>query len=106
MNAPLPQHHSLKTLTAFILAGERPNVIDPVAAAGGVALKALLPIGGVPMLLRVITSLRAVPAIGQIVVCASRLEFLAKIIPVVLKVPFNVRYSCRRSPYSSTRRWP
>ncbi|MBO6037947.1 MAG: nucleotidyltransferase family protein [Acetobacter sp.] len=88
MNAPLPQHHSLKTLTAFILAGERPNVIDPVAAAGGVALKALLPIGGVPMLLRVITSLRAVPAIGQIVVCASRLEFLAKIIPEdVLLIP-------------------
>lgn len=72
--------NSKEKLTAFILAGERPHVVDPVAAAGGVMLKALLPIAGVPMLLRVITSLRAVPAIGQIVVCASHPELLKKII--------------------------
>lgn len=75
-------------LTALVLAGERPGTPDPVAVAGGVAHKALLPIGGVPMLLRVVTCLKAVPAVGRIVVCASNPDALARILPAdVLVLP-------------------
>ncbi len=55
-------------VTAVVLAGSRAGAVDPMAAAGGVSHKALLPVGGVPMLARVVDALRASPAIGRIVV--------------------------------------
>ncbi len=60
-------------VTALVLAGQRGGT-DPLAAAGGVSHKALLPVAGVPMLLRVIASLREAPAIGRIVVSIERPE--------------------------------
>jgi CTP:molybdopterin cytidylyltransferase MocA len=54
--------------TALVLAGQRAG-IDPMAAAAGVSHKALLPVAGVPMLLRVVAALRATPGITRIVVC-------------------------------------
>lgn len=44
---------------ALILAGSRPGAPDPVALAEGVAHKALVQVGGVPMLARVVQALRA-----------------------------------------------
>jgi GTP:adenosylcobinamide-phosphate guanylyltransferase len=54
-------------VTALVLAGQRRGT-DPMAAAAGLSHKALLPVAGVPMLLRVLAALRATPGIGRIVV--------------------------------------
>jgi len=43
---------------ALVLAGSRPGLRDPVAAAEGVAHKALVDVGGLPMLVRVLRALR------------------------------------------------
>lgn len=55
-------------VTALVLAGRRGGTADPMAAAAGVSHKALLPVAGVPMLLRVVAALRDAPAVGRIVV--------------------------------------
>jgi GTP:adenosylcobinamide-phosphate guanylyltransferase len=56
-------------VTALVLAGQRGGGgPDPMAAAAGVSHKALLPVAGVPMLLRVVSALRASPALGRVVV--------------------------------------
>ena len=57
-------------VTALVLAGQRRGggAPDPMAAAAGVSHKALLPVAGVPMLLRVVSALRASPRVGRIVV--------------------------------------
>jgi GTP:adenosylcobinamide-phosphate guanylyltransferase len=54
-------------VTALVLAGQRRGT-DPMAAAAGLSHKALLPVAGVPMLLRVLAALRATPGIAGIVV--------------------------------------
>lgn len=53
--------------TALVLAGTRPGG-DPLAAHAGVSHKALIEVGGMPMLARVLAALDAVPAIIRIVV--------------------------------------
>lgn len=55
-------------VTALVLAGSRAGAADPMAVAAGVSHKALLPVGGAPMLARVLEALRASPEIGRIVV--------------------------------------
>lgn len=65
--------------TALVLAGRR-GPGEPVAAAHGVSHKAFVSVGGVPMLLRVVRSLRAARSVGRIVVSIddpSALEGLA-----------------------------
>lgn len=54
-------------VTALVLAGQRRGT-DPMAAAAGLSHKALLPVAGVPMLLRVVAALRGAPGVGRIVV--------------------------------------
>jgi GTP:adenosylcobinamide-phosphate guanylyltransferase len=51
--------------TALVLAGSR-GPDDPVARARGVAHKCLAPVGGVPMVARVVEALAACPAVGRI----------------------------------------
>lgn len=53
-------------VTALVLAGQRHGT-DPVAAVAGLLHKALLPVAGGSMLLRVLTAPRATPGIGRIV---------------------------------------
>lgn len=53
--------------TALVLAGTRPGG-DPLAAHAGVSHKALIDVGGMPMLARVLAALAAVPAIERVVV--------------------------------------
>jgi CTP:molybdopterin cytidylyltransferase MocA len=55
-------------VNALILAGSR-GPDDPMAKAAGVSHKALLPVAGVPMLLRVVEALRATEGIARIYVC-------------------------------------
>ena len=52
---------------ALVLAASRPQ--DPVARHAGQSHKALVPVGGVPMLIRVLRVLRASRSIGGIAVC-------------------------------------
>jgi GTP:adenosylcobinamide-phosphate guanylyltransferase len=60
---------SAPALQVLVLAGSRGGQ-DPVAVAAGVTEKALAPVSGRPMLLRVIDALRAVPELGRIWVAA------------------------------------
>jgi molybdopterin-guanine dinucleotide biosynthesis protein A len=69
--------------TALVLAGRRGGE-DPVARHCGVEHKCLAPVGGVPMLARVLDALAASPVIGRIFVLledASILERLSGIPP-------------------------
>lgn len=66
-------------MNALILAGSR-GPDDPMAKAAGVSHKALLPVAGVPMLLRVVEAVHATPCIDRIHVCIEDAE-------VVLQVP-------------------
>jgi GTP:adenosylcobinamide-phosphate guanylyltransferase len=54
-----------RRFTVLVLAGSR-GMADPVAQAAGVAHKALVPVAGVPMLLRVLDALRQSPSVGRI----------------------------------------
>lgn len=66
----------LQSLTALVLAGSRPGG-DPLAAYADVSHKALIQIGGVPMLERVLRALAATPQISRIVVAIERPELVA-----------------------------
>jgi GTP:adenosylcobinamide-phosphate guanylyltransferase len=61
--------------TAIILAGQRPGE-NAFAASHGVAAKALIPVGGEPMLGRVARTLLASPSVGRILVLAQQPERL------------------------------
>lgn len=61
---------------ALILAGSRPGARDPVAASEGVAHKALVDVGGVPMLERVANALRKA-GLARIAISANAVEVLA-----------------------------
>lgn len=57
--------------TAILLAGQRPGE-DGFAAANGVTAKALIPVGGEPMIGRVVRTLLAAPSVGRILVLAQQ----------------------------------
>lgn len=56
------------TFDALVLAGADPNRTDPLLLAHGVSNKALIEVGGRPMVARVVDALRASPCIRRIVV--------------------------------------
>jgi GTP:adenosylcobinamide-phosphate guanylyltransferase len=56
------------TMDAIVLAGDR-GPHDPVAVAAGVAAKCLTPIGGSPMVTRVVRALNASGRVGRILLC-------------------------------------
>jgi hypothetical protein len=55
-----------RVFTALVLAGSRPGKPDRLAEACGVAHKCLIPAGGIPMLVRVVSALTASPDVGRI----------------------------------------
>lgn len=63
-------------LTALVLAGTRPGG-DPLAAVAGVTHKALIDVGGMPMLARVVRALAAAPEVGRIVVAIDPPQLIA-----------------------------
>jgi GTP:adenosylcobinamide-phosphate guanylyltransferase len=66
--------------TAVVLAGSRPG-IDPFAQAYGTDLKALIPVGGVPMVRRPVTALLESNAIRSIRVLAQQPDRIAHALP-------------------------
>jgi GTP:adenosylcobinamide-phosphate guanylyltransferase len=66
--------------TALVLAGSRPGV-DPFAAEHGTDLKALIPVGGVPMVARPVAALLAVPQFERIRVLAQQSERIGAVLP-------------------------
>ncbi len=82
MNAPVVD--SSGGLVALVLAGSRKEG-DPLAAAAGVSHKALIPVGELPMLERVVRALAAVPRVGRILVAIERPEIVASL--PALRVP-------------------
>lgn len=63
--------------TAILLAGQRPGE-DDFPARYGVAAKALIPVGGEPMLGRVARTLLASPSVGRILILAQQPDALLK----------------------------
>jgi len=57
--------------TAIVLAGQRPGE-DAFAKAHGVAAKALIRVGGEPMLGRVVRTLLGCPSVGKVLILAQR----------------------------------
>jgi molybdopterin-guanine dinucleotide biosynthesis protein A len=67
---------STAPITAIILAGKRPGQ-DLVAEAAGVACKAFAPIGGRPMVHRVLDALAAAEQVGQRILCGPSQSLIA-----------------------------
>jgi GTP:adenosylcobinamide-phosphate guanylyltransferase len=68
--------------TALLLAGSRPGS-DPFAQAYGTDLKALIPVGGVPMVARPAAALLAAPEIDRVRVLTQQPARIAKSLPEV-----------------------
>jgi GTP:adenosylcobinamide-phosphate guanylyltransferase len=66
--------------TALVLAGSRPGV-DRFAAAHGTDLKALIPVGGVPMVARPVRALLAAPEVARVRVLAQQVARIAAVLP-------------------------
>ena len=65
-------------LAALVLAGSR-GASDPLALSQGTRHRALLEVGGTPMLLRVLRALRATPGIGRITISIEEPTALASL---------------------------
>lgn len=68
VNGPSEQESEPRPLTVLVLAGARPGQ-DPVAEAVGVSIKVLAPVGGMPMVARVLKTLEASYLVAQRVLC-------------------------------------
>jgi GTP:adenosylcobinamide-phosphate guanylyltransferase len=66
--------------TAIVLAGSRPGT-DPFAAKHGTDLKALIPVGGIPMVRRPVDALLQSPEIDRVRVLAQQPERIAATLP-------------------------
>jgi GTP:adenosylcobinamide-phosphate guanylyltransferase len=66
--------------TAIVLAGSRPGG-DPLARAHGAQLKALIKVGGKPMVRRPVDALLGSEEIGQVRVLSQRPELLKSVLP-------------------------
>jgi GTP:adenosylcobinamide-phosphate guanylyltransferase len=67
--------------TALLLAGSRPGT-DPFAEAHGTDLKALIPVGGMPMVARPAAALLAAPEIDRVRVLTQQPDRIADVLPV------------------------
>jgi GTP:adenosylcobinamide-phosphate guanylyltransferase len=68
------------TWTAIVLAGSRPGP-DAFAQSHGTDLKALIPVGGTPMVARPVAALLGAPEIGAVRVLAQQPERVAAVLP-------------------------
>lgn len=73
--------------TAVVLAGQRPGP-DALAVHFGITYKALLPVGGVPMVARVVKTLSAAPSVRRIVILTQAPDAIAPALPKDVPVDF------------------
>src|SRR3990170_3086875 len=66
--------------TAIVLAGSRPG-LDPFAAKHGTDLKALIPVGGVPMGARAVAALLQTPTVEAVRVLTQQPERIGEVLP-------------------------
>ena len=66
--------------TAIILAGQRPG-IDPLADAFGETFKALVQVGGRPMVARVVETMLSVAEVSRIVILCQQPEMMRAVLP-------------------------
>ena len=66
--------------TALVLAGSRPGT-DPFAAAHGTDLKALIPVGGLPMVARPVAALLGSRHVAHVIVLAQDPRRIAEVLP-------------------------
>ena len=71
--------------TAVVLAGSRPGT-DPFAERHGVDLKALIPVGGKPMVRRPVEVLLESGSIGEVIVLAQQTERISAVLPADSKL--------------------
>ncbi|NUQ17424.1 MAG: NTP transferase domain-containing protein [Sphingomonas sp.] len=71
--------------TAVVLAGSRPGT-DPFAEQFGAELKALIPVGGEPMVHRPVRALMETKSIGKILVLSQSPDRLAAVLPKSRKI--------------------
>jgi CTP:molybdopterin cytidylyltransferase MocA len=64
------------TFTALVMAASRRGPTDPLAVAAGVSHKALTPVAGIPMITRVVQTLRASREIGRIYVSIEKPDLI------------------------------
>jgi GTP:adenosylcobinamide-phosphate guanylyltransferase len=74
--------------TAIVLAGSRPGR-DAFAEVRGTDLKALIPIGGEPMVRRPVRALLAAEDIGEIIVLSQAPERIAQVLPEDPRITFR-----------------
>jgi len=67
----------LQPFTAVILAADR-TTQDPVARAAGVPCKALAPVGGQPMVLRVLDALEASQQVDRYILCGPPADIISR----------------------------
>lgn len=67
-------------ITAVVLAGSRPGV-DPFAQSYGTDLKALIPVGGKPMVVRPVEALLASPQVDRVRVLAQQADRIRAVLP-------------------------
>ena len=72
-------------VTAVVLAGSRPGT-DPFAQRYGTDLKALIPVGGEPMVQRPVTALLASANVDSIRVLAQQPERVREVLPADLRI--------------------
>ena len=70
--------------TALLLAGSRPGR-DPFAEAHGTDLKALIPVGGVPMVARPAAALAPSPEIERMRVLTQQPERIVAALPAMIR---------------------
>jgi molybdopterin-guanine dinucleotide biosynthesis protein A len=96
--------------TAIVLAGSRPGS-DPLAAAFGTNLKALVPIGGRPMVRWPVETLLACERFSQVRVLAQEPERIAEVLPadprlVVERSAGSIAAALEQLCFDPTVAWP
>lgn len=96
--------------TAVVLAGSRPGA-DPFAARYGTDLKALIPVGRVPMVRRPVEALLACPDIAQVRVLAQQPQRIAEVLPAdprlsVAESGLTIAATLEAMCFDSTVEWP
>lgn len=86
-------------VTALVLAGKRSGVLDPLAARANVAQKAVVPVGGIPMIERVIANVAACDRVGEIRIVAHEPDEIAAI-PSIAKLAAEGRLVFRPGAFN------